>query len=469
MTSKINSNKHIKANSYKELLDIVTKNPNSSKEIRLKNITICFDLDFNKFLRVGKFAKVINNDDVDPMIETTHLIVLDNVSCNKIDFTNIVFENSICIYGIEDQTMIHNMTFYGCRINCPQNISDPVALEISNVKVLNQLILENCIFNSFVLFFSIKLNRKKNINIIDCVFRQSVRFEDVLLYPNSILNICGEKALFAQDLMFYNCKIAGCLDIRSEIVESLRLYKINYQIDKEYHVGFLSLQDVFIGKALRFLNCNVNTIDIVNTQINDVYEYGLNYRALKTDASVVFRAAAIKNNNEFLIQKYTATVYDQRLKEGLSKLKIGVLRKKKNTPIEILKELFKKFIWEPIVLLISSFSTGERLLLWLNKYSNDYNRSWIRGIWFTAMTALLFYFVLNSFGLVKPVFIVNYRFENFKVVSEGYLSLIDVFNLSGTNFEFQTNTLGKYIIFFARVFIVYGIYQTIYAFYKYKK
>lgn len=220
---------------------------------------------------------------------------------------------------------------------------------------------------------------------------------------------------------------------------------------------------------MRFLNCNINTIDIVNTQINDIYEYNLNYRTLKTDASVVFRAAAIKNNNEFLIQKYTATVYDERLKEGLSKPKTNVFKKKKNTPIIILYELLNKYIWEPIILLINSFYSREKLLLWLNKYSNDYNRSWIRGIWFTAITALIFYFILNYFGLVKPVFVIDWKFNNFRIVSEGYLSLIDIFNLSGSNFDFQTNTLGKYITFFARIFIAYGIYQTIYAFYKYKK
>lgn len=469
MIQEKRSNKHIIATSYEELIELVKKNPNNSKELRLKNISLDFDLDFNKFLREGNFAEILHSDEEVPMIEVTHLIVLDNVACNKIDFTNIAFENSICIYGIENQTIINNMAFYGCKINCPQNINDPIALEISNVKVVNKLIIENCIFNSFVLFFSIKLNRQKSIDIIDCVFRQCVRFEHILLYPKSILNICGEKALFAQDVMFYNCILAGCLDIRSEIAESLRLYKINYQIDKNYHVGLLSLQDVFIGKALRFLNCNVNTIDIVNTQINDIYEYDLNYRTLKTDASVVFRAAAIKNNNEFLIQKYTATVYDQRLKEGLSKPKTSVFQKKKSTPITILNNLFNKYIGEPIILLISSSYSGERLLLWLNKYSNDYNRSWIRGIWFTTITALVFYFILNYFGLVKPVFVVDWRFNNFKMVSEGYLSLVDIFNLSEANFDFQTNIFGKYIIFFARVFIAYGIYQTIYAFYKYKK
>lgn len=464
-----NSNKHIIVNSYKELIDVVKKAPNNSKEIRLKNITICFDLDFNKFLREGNFAKVTNNDNEVPTIEVAHLIVLDNVSCDKIDFTNIAFENSICIYGTEDQTTINNICFYGCKINCPQHISNPIALEISNVKITDKLILENCIFYSFVLFYSIKLNRQKNIDIIDCIFRQYVRFEHILLYPKSILNICGEKASFAQDLMFYNCTIAGYLDIRSEITGNLRLYKINYLIEKKYQVGLLSLQDVFIGQALRFLNCNINTIDIVNTQINDIYEYNLNYRTLKTDASVVLKAAAIKNNNEFLIQKYTATVYDERLKEGLSKPKTNVFKKKKNTPIIILYELLNKYIWEPIILLINSFYSREKLLLWLNKYSNDYNRSWIRGIWFTAITTLIFYFILNYFGLVKPVFVIDWKFNNFRIVSEGYLSLIDIFNLSGSNFDFQTNTLGKYITFFARIFIAYGIYQTIYAFYKYKK
>ncbi len=119
MPKEKNSNKHIIVNSYKELIDVVKKAPNNSKEIRLKNITICFDLDFNKFLREGNFAKVTNNDNEVPTIEVAHLIVLDNVSCDKIDFTNIAFENSICIYGTEDQTTLIMYVFMDVRLTVP--------------------------------------------------------------------------------------------------------------------------------------------------------------------------------------------------------------------------------------------------------------------------------------------------------------------------------------------------------------
>ena len=187
------------------------------------------------------------------------------------------------------------------------------------------------------------------------------------------------------------------------------------------------------------------------------------------DAASVFRTLAIKNNNEFLIQKYSAYVYDQRLKSGLIKYRNNILLKKTNSLLIISRKLFYKYICEPIILLIFSSYSGERLLLWLNKYSNDYNRSWTRGVCFTAIIALIFYFILNYWGLTEPIFVVDWKFHNFKIVSEGYLNLIDIFELSKGDYIFPTNVIGKYIIFIARIFIVYGIYQTIYAFYKYKK
>ena len=62
------------------------------------------------------------------------------------------------------------------------------------------------------------------------------------------------------------------------------------------------------------------------------------------------------------------------------------------------------------------------------------------------MMTLVFCFVLSYFGLVKFVFIVDWRFNDFKVVNERYLSLVDIFNLSGVKFDIQTNTFGTYII-----------------------
>ena len=109
------------------------------------------------------------------------------------------------------------------------------------------------------------------------------------------------------------------------------------------------------------------------------------------------------------------------------------------------------------------------MLLWLSKYSNNYNRSWIRGAGFTLLITLLFYFIINYCGTETQYFIIDFRFHNFGEVLEGYLSLLDIFNLSSTPQPMQLNIYGRILLFFAKIAIAYGSWQTIYAFYKYKR
>ena len=111
----------------------------------------------------------------------------------------------------------------------------------------------------------------------------------------------------------------------------------------------------------------------------------------------------------------------------------------------------------------------EGLLLWLNKYSNNYNRSWFRGIKFTLTIALIAYFTLNYFGMQQPFFEIDWHFNGFGEVLVGYLSLLDIFNLIGSSTMFELTPIGKLLMFLFKIIIAYGEWQTIYAFYKYKK
>lgn len=69
----------------------------------------------------------------------------------------------------------------------------------------------------------------------------------------------------------------------------------------------------------------------------------------------------------------------------------------------------------------------------------------------------------------QQYFVIDWHFSGFGDVFVGYLSLLDIFNLIGDKPDFSLTPFGKLLMFMCKILIAYGEWQTIYAFYKYKK
>lgn len=111
-------------------------------------------------------------------------------------------------------------------------------------------------------------------------------------------------------------------------------------------------------------------------------------------------------------------------------------------------------------------------LLWLNEYSNNFGTSWTRGVCFTLISSVLFFIILlivNSFlDSNYPLCLnINNEIEKFSFTLNYFLKF--VFNLGLNDKEIQSNGWLYLIFIFAKIFIGYGIYQTIQAFRKYGK
>lgn len=115
----------------------------------------------------------------------------------------------------------------------------------------------------------------------------------------------------------------------------------------------------------------------------------------------------------------------------------------------------------------------EKIVLWFYKISNDFGINWVRGIFFTISVSILFY-------LMYLLTLSNLPFE---WGWEGWYSFIQAANETVKYFfkffiithdidfmsVFQPNA-GSYLIdSLARIFIAYGVYQTVQAFRKYGK
>ena len=93
---------------------------------------------------------------------------------------------------------------------------------------------------------------------------------------------------------------------------------------------------------------------------------------------------------------------------------------------------------------------------------------------FTNIVAIIFFFLINYLGTDTPFFVINWTFDGFGEVLREYIGLIDIFGLSEIGETEATKwcsltPFGISLLFIARIFIVYGCWQTIYAFYKYQK
>lgn len=467
--------------SYKELVDYIKTKVVATQEISLKNLEWNFPLDFNELLRDCGFAKIVIEDDQCPEIEADAIpITISNIICSTLSFIGIRFKSHLYITGIASESQINSLHIACCQF--PLIEEAPPSFGLSSLN-LNELVISDCDFGTSVNILSIKVLKTGTIEITDCRFKNSITLGEIDMPKQESKLVCiGDTTEVTGDFRIVDCLIAGEVNIGAIIHGNLLVYSIDYSLEKgrdittgNLYINKFCLHETTVDKAIRFMNCSFRSIDILNSQINNVYEYNLKYNILRNDTPIIFRDAAIKNNNEFLIQKYTATIYDRRLRNETVSIIKGILNprtKKENNKEKWYKRVrgfLYTVIWEPIILLIISLFSGERLLLWFNKYSNNYNRSWTRGIWFTAIITLIFYFLLNYCGLEKPFFIIDWKFHNFGNVSEGYLKLIDIFNLSDSIVDFHPTSLGKYIMFVSKIFIAFGIYQTIYAFYKYRK
>lgn len=419
-----------------------------------------------------EFRRVLNKDDeVREQMICENCIVIENLCVSELFFDSIDFNGGISLRN----SKIKKLTFYSC--NFRRNIDDHV-LNTFNLNI-ETLEFKDCSFDGLVYIGSFN-GMVKSIDFHSCRINNNVLFDTIKLAHDGKISIGADNVYIKGDCEFRKCTIVkGTIDIRANIEGELRFYLINKaysdensQLNKPYH-SCLEFHAVNIRK-IRFYESNIHSVSMHNTAVEDIYQQNTIIERLQSEALNSFRDAAIKNNDDVLTLKYTGDLYDRILKERI----VFNLRAAANklfpdqsvankAKIKFSRVIYK--ILEPLLLLICSLGSGERIMLWFNKYSNDFNRSWIRGVCFTMIVTLIFYFILNYCGMQSPYFIIDFRFEGFDKVLLGYINMIDITCWKDSENIFNLTPIGGVIMFFAKLFIVYGVWQTIYAFYKYKK
>lgn len=446
--------------SYTELQSYL-RNQINDEYIHIKDCEILFDVKVETIIQL--LAQITNNT-------INRAIEIINCKFRKIEVCNITFGKKITIISslfqdiyINDTTFNHDLSVVDCIIECT--------------------ILKNSRFNNNVSFgFNFKTIIQA-IDVEDVVFEKDLKFSNLLMSrkidkighsESSLFNIYGKDTIIKHDLIIQNSMFLDSLiDIRCNVDNEFKLQNVN-DIENELikidnYTGTLRIHVSNIS-ILNVIDCKLCIVDIVNSTFDSIIEFNFQCKRMTNDAALIFRKFAIKNSDPILEEKYTAQFYDNLLKHktiDFLKSCVDSINKRKKYTVGNKKNVY--YYFEPIILFFTSVFSKERFLLWLNKYSNDFNRSWTRGIMFTLLATLIFYFVINYWGTDTQYFIIDFKFKNFGKVLEGYLSLLDIFNLSDVAQPMQLTILGKIILFIAKIVIAYGSWQTIYAFYKYKR
>ena len=461
----------MKGNGYKvisshEELARLLRHAKNNDVLSLENVECPFELSLRKlFVDVG-IGKIDKEQD---RLNCTCPFLLSNVKCKTLIVDSICFE---CSNSFQIQNShIDSLGIYSCKIS---------SFKIDNSIAPKMTIEDSVIHNDISLnFSSVPITSPITINFDDTLFCGNLSICNLILKDKeSEFVMSGNKSRVVGDLLLYNLAVIwGNIDLSCDFMHDCIFRKVNSSLEENEgkpmtNAGNITFNGGCIKNDLVFEYCHIHNLSIANTQIGGAREFIFSFNQMQADAATILRDSALKRNDILLADKYTAEIFDSHLKENaVTTYRNWINLLEKRGKKKRFRKLYYTLILEPIALLIPSIVSGEGILLWLNKYSNNFNRSWVRGVYFTMIISLLFYFLLNYVGMEQPYYVFDIHFNGFGEVVKGYLSLLDIFNMTNLSdkVDFRLTPLGYIILFGAKIFISYGIWQTIYAFYKYRK
>ena len=447
----------------------------SCEAIEFENLHITFPLTQEILIQISQTEEIKQNTIIEKKL------TFDNIEIESLDLYNIEFTKSFLIRN----SRIRKIWINDCRF------SDHFSIFEDEDAITQSVSLLNSTFNDDV---SLRLSLQKpidNIDIQTCNFGADLKISGVLLYnkkngENYIQII--EQTQISKSLIICDSLIGEEINLSCEIGKNLQFSNINYDIvskvSKDIIVGKLCIYTSDINAIFSINQCAFDSIDISKSNINDFVEDDLCYNVLCGDAPRVFSSSTSIITDPVKRNKYRAELYERKFKDNIINALKSVIQKidnynvrKQTKQINNKSNRLRRCLKNIGVFLFSFFTSltsGEKFILFLNKYSNNFNRSWFRGIVFTNIVAIIFFFLINYLGTDTPFFVINWTFDGFGEVLKEYIGLIDIFGLSeiGETESSKWNSLtpfGISLLFIARIFIVYGCWQTIYAFYKYQK
>ncbi|MEM6721363.1 MAG: hypothetical protein AAF611_18695 [Bacteroidota bacterium] len=381
------------------------------------------------------------------------LVFKDKIQCKGIYFESSVFTQRIDFEeGNFDDVNFYRSSFDGLiHINDFKNMGEDFHRDL----VITKLCFHSCTFDKDV---SVSIEKIESLDISNNNFKQLLNFdnrtintENMVMISINRLNrgsIVLERAYF--DLWFSGINF-GDIFIKDSLIWNISLSELNNK-------GSISLTNVKKGKFFTIHNSNSGNLHFINTNINNFEEI------IIADSNLDGLDTSIYPTKVLSYSKDERTGFGlsdksknrQNLKNVYNQLK-QITKKKQDIHM-----MFKYRSLEYKNLLLGKKINFDTILLSLNWLSNNNGKSWFRGILFTLVMAFLFYWLyISSVGQTLEH---NLWWKEYILFISSFPSL----NLEKYE-TFNSEWYASLIIWLGRIFISYGIYQTVAAFRKYGK
>ena len=389
-------------------------------------------------------------------------------STEVIQFYNVKFYQSVYFQRCNFYChVIFIKTIFGAK-HILQNEDNSWEINYYNKRESESTILFfDCLFNEIVNFndsiFKVSarfdnLEFKKMLKFEDFVALKHFKFEQtIFIKATFFLNSIFYENLFFTNTTFYENLVLRSVIFKKGIDLSRALIIGNISIIN-FSINFRSFSTFEKKKKINWIEYNVNKDYLDrNKKVIDKF-IKENDREISLEEIISYRMNEIPLQNKVetfrILRKNFIDI--NRIDKTLE---FGILEK------ESLKKLFEKE-------LINGKNIFSNFLNWLiifmNKYSNFYGTSYFRGIIFTGIIGL-FFFILTISNTKK-----FYHDEWFSdtLVLEKAFKYYFIFLLPTHDYEYLNelipNTFSYLFDFMGRIFVGYGIYQTIQAFRKFR-
>jgi hypothetical protein len=350
------------------------------------------------------------------------------ISFYRSSFFGLIYINDVNYVNVKPRSLkIKDLTLHS------SNFEKNVTIHISKIERFNS---SNCNFQEVLNLnnFSKEKSESKMVSIsLDGINQGSVIIEqvyaDITLGGINLGNIYFKDldiyTLYLSDyqnngtLMFSNIKSGIYFVIQNTISGKMNFLDSDVNLFKE-----IIIADSYLDGA----NFNKYPIKILSQSKSPIAGYGIDKRSLKN--------SNLKN------------VYNQLKK--IAKTKGDIDTANRFESLEHKKLLFSKKIG------------FDSVLLFLNYISNNYGRNWFQGVIFTLSIGFLFFLIyLRTLGVE---FYFNQCYQDYVLFISSFPKL-ELKEYSELNDGWKV----QLVLWLSRIFISYGIYQTISAFRKYGK
>jgi uncharacterized protein YjbI with pentapeptide repeats len=427
---------------------------------------------------------------------------IDNNDTTFYDFSSSIFNGDVCFSSESSDDVRDNINIISeykklSKINL-NGSHFKKKLKIINVTI-GDILMQNCHFDGTV---NISRNKYDESSKIDFTYST---INSLFFMDSDLGGLKGEPIQLSKEISFSKSLITKEAFIFFRNINNGDSYPKRGTLNFEYAniLGTVTIQD----SKLELINLGKSTF-IGDINIEDVEtEYDSRESIVKVKDSYLKRHDIV---NFLTYKAKEMAYYSDSLSDSFSWKNLKVFKSFFSTSLlkyfkslrnyhfivriyRLFVILFKCLIL-PLILLPSGILLSiipikpfekirEFTLLYLNRISNSFGMSWGRGVFFTCVTACAFFILINTVGIKStplskstPLFVWGWNgWDGFGDVWKYYLNMFCLLDFKEkfkdllTGKSIELNAFGETLFFVSKIFVSYGIYQTISAFRKYGK